>query len=45
VTLLVGFWNEVLADFSKEEVDMLTDVLTRMTAKLSSMPKEKEKAA
>jgi len=41
VELVVDFWNGVLVDFSKEEADMMTDLLTRVTTKLSSIPKVK----
>lgn len=40
VRLLVTFWNKVLRDFTREEADMMTGFMTRLTEKLAAMPKE-----
>jgi len=41
IRIVVDFWNDMLADFSKEEADIMTDILSRMTAKLAELPKAK----
>lgn len=41
IPLVVDFWNGILADFSIQEADIMTDMLQRFTASLSALPKAK----
>jgi DNA-binding MarR family transcriptional regulator len=38
---VIDFWNEVLEDFSREEIDQFAVTLTRLTDKLKQLAEEK----